>query len=472
MEVDWTEEEIATARKAKARDGLGGIISTDGICAIMDSGVSLLLARASGQVVEDVACLRETVVASADHWARPRMNHALETINRLSALANEAVDLRERLTKQSTRAKEYLDETERLKDEIHTLTTQNGEASREAESLQARVAELEAGSKLQTEHMRQRDSLRAEVERLKVEVGEWKRATTCAVPSEVESRASSLKQAVVEANTLRRRAESRLAAILKRGGDEMYKALDLTTMLEKSYADRVRRWVMEGDAPQEAKEPLAVEVNYEDNIHSPQEVTITAYDFAAMSDTPLYPCSPTCTHDDAATPDHPERVKERSEAWNTLHPNGSCTCAGEGTCSWCDQVVETDRASIRIAELEAQLAEVTIQRDAYRKAGALEHDRAEKYYKLYKKWKRRAHASALDFYEGFLLGHQIAGKLHQGPDPKIKVAVAKTQDEYGEGYTQSLRDAAKAVAGLHHCDNCNGVQPESCLFNARLDKLT
>lgn len=27
-----------------------------------------------------------------------------------------------------------------------------------------------------------------------------------------------------------------------------------------------------------------------------------------------YPCSPTCTHDDARTPGHPERVRERSEA--------------------------------------------------------------------------------------------------------------------------------------------------------------
>lgn len=28
-----------------------------------------------------------------------------------------------------------------------------------------------------------------------------------------------------------------------------------------------------------------------------------------------WPCSPTCTHDDAWTPGHPERVKERSEAF-------------------------------------------------------------------------------------------------------------------------------------------------------------
>lgn len=33
---------------------------------------------------------------------------------------------------------------------------------------------------------------------------------------------------------------------------------------------------------------------------------------SALSKAGRYPCSPTCTHDDARTPDHPERVKERS----------------------------------------------------------------------------------------------------------------------------------------------------------------
>jgi hypothetical protein len=33
-----------------------------------------------------------------------------------------------------------------------------------------------------------------------------------------------------------------------------------------------------------------------------------------ISKTKRYPCSPTCTHDDATKPGHPERVKERSEA--------------------------------------------------------------------------------------------------------------------------------------------------------------
>jgi hypothetical protein len=37
---------------------------------------------------------------------------------------------------------------------------------------------------------------------------------------------------------------------------------------------------------------------------------------------PFFPCSPTCTHDDAAKPGHPDRVKERSEAvTHALNPD-------------------------------------------------------------------------------------------------------------------------------------------------------
>lgn len=55
-----------------------------------------------------------------------------------------------------------------------------------------------------------------------------------------------------------------------------------------------------------------------------------------------WPCSPTCIHDDAWTPGHPERVKERSEAfaWEALsyrddpaQPNGAVPFAGDaGMC--------------------------------------------------------------------------------------------------------------------------------------------
>lgn len=51
-----------------------------------------------------------------------------------------------------------------------------------------------------------------------------------------------------------------------------------------------------------------------------------------------YPCSPTCTHDDAAKPGHPERVKERSEALREacMKPTGRQSCplprGHEGEC--------------------------------------------------------------------------------------------------------------------------------------------
>lgn len=53
-----------------------------------------------------------------------------------------------------------------------------------------------------------------------------------------------------------------------------------------------------------------------------------------------HPCSPTCAHDDAATPGHPERVKERSEAVvATLADPSSET---DDSCAAIDAAAESD----------------------------------------------------------------------------------------------------------------------------------
>lgn len=44
-----------------------------------------------------------------------------------------------------------------------------------------------------------------------------------------------------------------------------------------------------------------------------------------------YPCSDTCTHDDAGTPCHPERVKAKSEAFAK---DGVCTCGPGKVATW------------------------------------------------------------------------------------------------------------------------------------------
>jgi hypothetical protein len=77
--------------------------------------------------------------------------------------------------------------------------------------------------------------------------------------------------------------------------------------------------------------------------------------------TARYPCSPTCTHDDAETPGHPERVSRRSRefvetvsdsqrALNAFLSDGEppCTCAGtvdgDPTCIYCNMKEEARAA--------------------------------------------------------------------------------------------------------------------------------
>jgi hypothetical protein len=73
-----------------------------------------------------------------------------------------------------------------------------------------------------------------------------------------------------------------------------------------------------------------------------------------------YPCSPTCTHDDAATPDHPERVMERSatftqtcmDSGHTMTATGCGQCAPNATSFAVVQVREA-----RSDEFTAKMAE-------------------------------------------------------------------------------------------------------------------
>jgi hypothetical protein len=59
-----------------------------------------------------------------------------------------------------------------------------------------------------------------------------------------------------------------------------------------------------------------------------------------------YPCSPTCTHDDAATPGHAKRVEERSEALQTAVAATVCPlCDGTGTCNDVDRWPNPTRVS-------------------------------------------------------------------------------------------------------------------------------
>lgn len=130
------------------------------------------------------------------------------------------------------------------------------------------------------------DAMRAEVEKLKVTAaGEQERSRML-----LDAKNHWAKRA--------RAAESRLAAIRAEiGAYEQEEGPDLLATIEGI------RSAFEGDAPQEA---------VAGNTDRPPCVCDIGH--AGICAAARHPCSATCTHDDAATPGHPEREKERSEA--------------------------------------------------------------------------------------------------------------------------------------------------------------
>jgi hypothetical protein len=156
---------------------------------------------------------------------------------------------------------------------VATLQTKvaelEGERGKDAERIREIERAKELADHLYNEEHLKAESLRAEVERLKAEKIGW--------ATEMERRAMT--------------AEARLAVIrdtIQAMGYEPRWSGDVarSTLSELSHR-------LEGDAPQEGKTEVGV---------------------LAQGGT-LHKCSPACTHDDAAKPGHPERVKERSEAF-------------------------------------------------------------------------------------------------------------------------------------------------------------
>jgi hypothetical protein len=149
-------------------------------------------------------------------------------------------------------------------DECKAALSRLAAGAQEAEALRARVMELEQEVKDLRTASRETVELRAEVERLREKetylanlTADWQRKLTS--------------------------AESRLAAIRERGTNRLEIARRRSAA--RVGVEDIIRWVLEGDAPQEATETHG-----------------------------FYPCGLTCTHDDATTPGHPERVRQRSEA--------------------------------------------------------------------------------------------------------------------------------------------------------------
>ena len=222
---------------------------------------------------------------------------------------------------------------------------------------------------------------------------------------------------------------------------------------ELERANEVLRWVLEDSAPQEATEPLAAEFDRGGSIHGPTPERVKEEQNA------LHPSgSCVCGGEgacewcrQAAPPAYPDAQQQ----WMSSHPGevmkhrgkhiavhatkgivASAVTYGELLDQLGAQKIPDDEVVIefvRWAEGQStsgSLAERAVaaesRLESLREAMQDQIDettrRADKYQRLYKKWKRRAQKAALDFYEGFLIGHQIGLKL-----PELKASIARSR---------------------------------------------
>lgn len=187
-------------------------------------------------------------------------------------------------------------------------------------TLQAKVASLEEDAALSRVA---ENALRAEVERLK---GDWAHTVgLLGLPSETAPR-SAVTAAIITLANARETAESRLAAIWERASNKkalLDRAIDgvlqavrwVVGAESKEYDGPGPEDMLEGDAPQEAKHECDATC-----VHAGVDAAETRR--RDKDGWPPFPCSDTCTHDDAAKPGHPERVKEQSEAVNDVIDGG------------------------------------------------------------------------------------------------------------------------------------------------------
>jgi hypothetical protein len=251
-------------------------------------------------------------------------------------------------------------------DAFHRLAA----GAQEAESLRARVKELEMenaallGRPLSMDEREwvgdpivawrayhnaneERDAAQADVKRLKAELAlsengrkRWKERALMA-----ESRLAAIRERGANDAEALRRAEAAWVGVRDWDVDVHADVLDTGHLAHLGDAvQRAVRWVLEGDAPQEAKNCTCAD--------NPEP----GDDIPHLNGCPLkrYPCSPTCTHDDASTPGHPERVKERSEAFSDAVQAADNLAAGE---RGLQRAYENGAEAMRAACLEAVMKE-------------------------------------------------------------------------------------------------------------------
>jgi hypothetical protein len=303
--MNWSEEEIGGAENARAeaeerhyqQHGDSDDKWRAGVAAIMTHAAELLAARGGTMTAEALDVAIQELVDRAPSLSVDLDRHLSAQGARVAVLEAENTEARERLEKRTAELKAQRDEALRLlATRVAVLEQALKENDEEIKYVRERLTAAEEGSR---ELVRRAQGAEADVER-------WKR--------EHSVMATQAKDAREEARVLKARcatlfaAGQTLSAVADRTGEPKENApsvhaIDAYGLLKTGDSARhpqryPHEFVDDGDGLCGwRREPHAVMCGYNKSQH-------------------MWPCSATCTHDDATKPGHPERVKERSEAVN------------------------------------------------------------------------------------------------------------------------------------------------------------
>jgi hypothetical protein len=248
-----------------------------------------------------------------DEWQRK----ALERNRRVTQLANELARLKP--------SGQVAEDAHSIKAVIWAamvppITVEQADAAlarlaagaQEAEALRGKAAELEQQIGSERAYRDQRikevvDDFSVEVERLKTMANYWsgRMASWQTRATVAESRLAAIRERGADDAEALRRAEAAWVGVQNWDADVHADVLETGHLVHLGDAvRRAVRWILEGDAPQEA------------STTSPCICGFLSSECAASR----HPCSPSCTHDDAATPGHSERIASLSIAFDQPMP--------------------------------------------------------------------------------------------------------------------------------------------------------
>jgi hypothetical protein len=240
----------------------------------------------SGQVAEDLERLRWVVASFGFHTAVHR------------ELAESALS---RLAAGAQRAKDWEDSFHRVNHELARTQQERLTWMHKAEEMVAENARLDAAERRSraeaVRRTKERDELRSEVERLKELSDRWSADAKAWKDDAEEQRKRAEKVEAAEADFQRRVKDEALAM-----------------GLEPRYCNAASRAIIDELACRLCKPDASADMP-----SLVETVTVTGgmvgHSQKIIAQATRYPCSLTCTHDDARNPGHAERARQRSEVW-------------------------------------------------------------------------------------------------------------------------------------------------------------